>query len=155
MNFRGKSSRVQQAPMTMVFNDAPIPTSVEFMKGSYMQGHRVGPTQPIPIKKCRISPQESEPDTTAADSTSRYDCATWRMYTRITNARRLRAVSRYNHFADQEPMVMMQDFDDSSREEVCPQAEAVSISGIPHSWQQESPSSEECMDDGVFDFDAM
>ena len=47
---------------------------------------------PIPIKKVRPSPQEREEE--AASASLQYDLATWQMYERITNARRLRRLSR-------------------------------------------------------------
>lgn len=50
---------------------------------------------PVPVKKIYISPHiELEEDASPADSTSHYEWATWQMYERITNARRLRAISR-------------------------------------------------------------
>eukprot|EP01083_Nonionella_stella_P101961 289676_1 len=102
MNLR-KNSRIQQAPTTMAsptIVSFPIPESVEFIQGRQQEGPSSSkmihsrPSQPIPIKKRRPSPQELEEDVHSADSSSHYDWATWRMYERITNARRIRAVSR-------------------------------------------------------------
>lgn len=51
------------------------------------------PSQPIPIKShCTREPEEN--DDLLDDSSLHYDQATWRMYNRITIARRIRAISR-------------------------------------------------------------
>ena len=152
MNLRGKNSRIQQTHMMV--SAAPrriIPTPVEFVKGRDAQELQSRPSQPIPIKKCRTSPQELEEDAMSADSSTHYDWATWRMYTRITTARRQR---RGHSVHQQHPMIIMQDLDDIAQEQVHHQAEHA-LSHIPHSRQRQPSSGEELADDGVFIFDAM
>ena len=66
-----------------------IPSSVEFDNNSsisYHPSHR--PSQPIPIKACTPSPQEVHENAMSEESSSHYDMATWRMYSRISIARR-------------------------------------------------------------------
>lgn len=114
---RNRNARIQQAPIIMSSSssDSPhlrrssIPTSVEFTQGGrpkhYIprppiilhEQHKEGGqgSRPIPIKKCRPSPQEMEDEVNSADSASHYDWATWQMYTRIATARRLRAAAHY------------------------------------------------------------
>mmetsp|Transcript_21835 Transcript_21835/g.40107 ORF Transcript_21835/g.40107 Transcript_21835/m.40107 type:complete len:157 (+) Transcript_21835:335-805(+) len=156
MNLRGKHSRIQQSPMMVSATPRRfIPTSVEFVKGRDAQELQSRPSQPIPIKKCHASPQELEEDAMSADSSTHYDRATWRMYTRITTARRLRAFSRSDYSVHQQQhMIITQGLDDIAQEQVHYQAEHV-ISHIPHSRQRQPSSGEELSDDGVFTFDVI
>mmetsp|Transcript_28169 Transcript_28169/g.48607 ORF Transcript_28169/g.48607 Transcript_28169/m.48607 type:complete len:156 (-) Transcript_28169:351-818(-) len=155
MNLRGKHSRIQQSPMMVSATPRRfIPTSVEFVKGRDAQELQSRPSQPIPIKKCRTSPQELEEDAMSADSSTHYDRATWRMYTRITTARRHRAFSRIDHSNhQQQPMIITQDLDDIAQEQVH-QAED-GMSHIPQSRLQQPSLEDELADDGVFIFDAI
>lgn len=112
MNMIGRKSSIHQVPMPR----RAVPALVEFVKGSQDdQSSRSElwlpsrSTQPIPIKKCRLSPQESEEEATSQDSATHYDWATWRMYDRIMTARRLRAVSRGPAEAN-DPVVMTRDY---------------------------------------------
>eukprot|EP00579_Thalassiosira_antarctica_P022476 CAMPEP_0201988080 /NCGR_PEP_ID=MMETSP0904-20121228/92132_1 /ASSEMBLY_ACC=CAM_ASM_000553 /TAXON_ID=420261 /ORGANISM="Thalassiosira antarctica, Strain CCMP982" /LENGTH=156 /DNA_ID=CAMNT_0048542217 /DNA_START=509 /DNA_END=979 /DNA_ORIENTATION=+ len=156
MNLRGKHSRIQQSPMMVSATPRRfIPTSVEFVKGRDAQELQSRPSQPIPIKKCHASPQELEEDAMSADSSTHYDWATWRMHTRITTARRLRAFSRIDHSDhQQQPMIITQDLDDIAQEQVHHQGEH-DLSHIPRSRQRQPSPEEELADDGVFIFDAM
>ena len=66
-----------------------IPSSVEFNNSGadlYHPSHR--PSQPIPIKACTPSPQEVHENSMSEESSSHYDMATWRMFSRISIARR-------------------------------------------------------------------
>ena len=70
-----------------------IPSSVEFNNNSgadlsisYQPSHTR--SQPIPIKACTPSPQEVHENAMSEESSSHYDMATWRMYSRISIARR-------------------------------------------------------------------
>lgn len=70
-----------------------IPSSVEFNNNSgadlsisYQPSHTR--SQPIPIKACTPSPQEIHENAMSEESSSHYDAATWRMYSRISIARR-------------------------------------------------------------------
>ena len=101
MNLR-KTARIQPATiMAKSSSHRSIPASVEFIRGGRPL-HQEEPrelqdqqsSQPIPIKKRRPTPQDIEEEVNSADSTSHYDWATWRMYERITTARRLRAFTR-------------------------------------------------------------
>ena len=100
---RGKSSRVHQAPIPIPMvppSHRSIPLAIEVVKGRRRQDQlpreevqrKPSPTKPIPIKKVRPSPQEREEE--AESASLQYDFATWQMYERITNARRLRRLSR-------------------------------------------------------------
>lgn len=97
MNLR-KNSRIQPAPMATY--QRSIHAGVDLRKGRRHQGpsppapHMSQPSQPIPIKNFGPCRQDLEDELLQADSSSHYDWATWRMYERITNARRLRACSR-------------------------------------------------------------
>ena len=144
----GRKSRIYQSPMVPI---RAIPSSVEFNNGERHEQvsrreHRLQSrrSQPIPIKKCRLSPQELEDEATSADSASHYDWATWRMYDRITTARRLRAVSRSVCVPVQHhPAIMTQEY----------QTEEAAISHIHCS--RPPTMDEEDANDGVFDFDSV
>ena len=91
----------------------------------------------------------------SADSSTHYDWVTWRMHTRITTARRLRAFSRVDYSVHQQQlMIKTQDLDDVAQEPIYHQAKHV-ISHIPQSRQRQPSPEEELVDDGVFIFDAM
>mmetsp|Transcript_11007 Transcript_11007/g.27078 ORF Transcript_11007/g.27078 Transcript_11007/m.27078 type:complete len:187 (-) Transcript_11007:298-858(-) len=150
MNITGKKSRIHQAPMENP-RDA-VPASVEFFKGrhdhlSISEHMRLPyqPTQPIPIKKCRISPQELEEKATSA---SHYDWATWCMYDRITTARRLRAVSR-GPTKVKDPALMTQDYHIFAQDSAGP----VMSHHIHH--RQTPSTAAEDVNDGFFPFDDM
>ena len=107
MNLRKKSARIQPTAAIMVKSSSrrSIPASVEFIRVGERPLHQeVEPrelqdqqsSQPIPIQKRGSTPQDIEDEVHSADSTSHYDWATWRMYERITTARRVRA-SRGGH----------------------------------------------------------
>mmetsp|Transcript_9352 Transcript_9352/g.21097 ORF Transcript_9352/g.21097 Transcript_9352/m.21097 type:complete len:163 (-) Transcript_9352:394-882(-) len=146
MNMRGRKSRIQQAPMM----SAEYPPRSILIKGQHEPSTRElqlqsRPSQPIPIKKRRPSSQELEDEATSADSASQYDWATWRMYTRITDARRLRAVSKRSC------SIMTQDYHASQEHAHLP-AEPI----MSHIRLDMQPSTvEEDGNDGVFVFDAM
>ncbi|KAL3805853.1 hypothetical protein HJC23_007814 [Cyclotella cryptica] len=55
-------------------------------------------SQPIPIK---VAVYTNESDCDSVDS-AHYDMLTWRMYNRIVNARRMRAISRSNENCDEQ-----------------------------------------------------
>ena len=85
-----------------------VPTSVHFVKEPYDPFPMVlhpERSQPIPIKKCCACARESEDE--IADASSHYDWATWNMYSRITTARRLRAISRSGYSVQLERPIMM------------------------------------------------
>ena len=87
----------------------------------------------------------------SADSSTHYDWATWRMYTRITTARRQR---RGNSVHQQHPMIKTQDLDDIAQDQVHHQAEHA-MSHSPRSRQRQPSPWEDLADDGVFIFDAI
>ena len=101
---------------------------------------------PVPVKKIYISPHiELEEDAASADSTSHYEWATWQMYERITNARRLRAISRSGQPClpiVQQPQPVYSYVTHTSKRELLHHA-AVSPSG--------QPLEEECPDVFVLD----
>lgn len=153
MNMRGRKSRIQ--PVPMMSSEYP-PRSIGFSEGQLkpltMEPQlQSQPSQPIPIKKCRLSPQELE-DEASADSASHYDWATWRMYTRITAARRLRPVSKRGCSQQkQQPIIMTQDYHANTTRE---HAHLPAESGMSHIDLQPS-TVEEDFNDGVFFFDDM
>lgn len=65
--------------------------------------HYQSRSEPIPIK-CNSFQQSEEARAfeQSVDCAAHYDYATWRMYTRITNARRRRAFSRSGHANDRD-----------------------------------------------------
>lgn len=71
-----------------------IPSSVEFNNSGaesiYHPSHHSHrqASQPIPIKACTPSPQEVHENAMSEESLSHYDMATWRMFSRISLARR-------------------------------------------------------------------
>jgi len=69
-----------------------IPSSVEFNNSGanlyHPSHHSHRPSQPIPIKACTPSPQEVHENAMSEESSSHYDMATWRMFSRISIARR-------------------------------------------------------------------
>ena len=145
MNLRGKTSRIQQAAMLSASPRRSVPASVEIVNGADAYLTQSIPSQPIPIKKFRPSARELEEDATSTNSSTHYEWATWRMYDRITSARRLRAFSRSSHHV--QPMCIDEDaYGHLYRVEPI-------MSNIPHHRQ---PSAvEELGDDGVFVFDAL
>ena len=97
---------------------------------------------PVPVKKIYISPHiELEEDASPADSTSHYEWATWQMYERITNARRLRAISRSGQPClptVQQPQPVYSYVTHTSERELLHHA-AVSPSGQPLMVEEEFP----------------
>lgn len=154
-----QSSRIQQAPAELPRR--AVPTSVEFepLSRREMGLHSSQSSQPIPIKKCRLSPQEIEDEAASEDSATHYDWATWRMYDRITTARRLRAaVSRNNsdcggpvQHRHQHSVMMTRDYHHASAftqdQMMHPEEQVMSHISMQPSMEED--------DDGVFDFDAM
>ncbi|KAL9185981.1 hypothetical protein ACHAXT_005219 [Thalassiosira profunda] len=135
---RGKHARVQPAPPSPRF----VPSSVEFAPNPPKE-----PSQPIPIARRRMSPQEREMEDlqSSADLASQYDWATWQMYARITAARRLRAAASRSHGHAEPPVppaVFEQDLHHPS--EPPPYAGQDRPSSTVHDLQD---------DDGVFTFD--
>ena len=156
---RGIKSRIQQAPMMSLESSCrAIPVSVEFVNGLdparelQLQSRS---SQPIPIKTCRPSAQELEEEAASADSATQYDWATWRMYSRITAARRLRAVTRTDYPVQHQHQSIegTQDYHSFAQERMDNPEESV-VSHHGHLGQQPSPEEEDA-DDGVFAFDAI
>lgn len=136
--------------MTSEYYLGSSPTSVEFVEGLQSRS-----SQPIPIKKCRPSPQELQDEAASADSTSYYECATWRMYNRITNARHLRAIStsRFSVQAQHyQPLVMTQEHETVPQErDDLPTTEII----MAHSDGIQLATEDADIDSGVFVFDAV
>eukprot|EP01083_Nonionella_stella_P078922 216266_1 len=175
MNLR-KNSRIQQAPTmdnTTSYTSSAlrsIPSSVEFTNGrqpesylsSQMRMRSSPPSAPIPIKKRRPSPQELEEDVHSANCSSHYDWATWRMYERITTARRIRASSRTG---DRRSSVV--DVDSQEDQAVVINDDDAYFRPIAHSQSLRNPAVEDSRhgrnlsivedfaDDGVFVLDCM
>ena len=97
------------------------------------------PSRPIPVKKCSADLRASAEEATCVDRTSEYDWLTWRMYTRITTARRLRAHAFHG---------VMQD--SMSRERAEPQVHPIVNA---RDLQPPSSSEDELLDDEVFILD--
>ncbi|KAL7535944.1 hypothetical protein ACHAWF_005317 [Thalassiosira exigua] len=133
-----------------------IPTSVDFAQGHCSKGALpkksqqldTQPSKPIPIKHRRRDLQELEDEAFTATSSSHYDWATWRMYNLITDARRLRALSRSNCSSQQSNSgtFVAEDFLTLAQERV--------RHDLPDPAGGLS-SQDEPFDDGVFVFDAM
>mmetsp|Transcript_10220 Transcript_10220/g.18359 ORF Transcript_10220/g.18359 Transcript_10220/m.18359 type:complete len:146 (+) Transcript_10220:403-840(+) len=134
-----------------------IPASVEFSKIEHqlpMEVQSSRPSQPIPIKNCRrpVSPELQE-DASSADtdnSSQHWESSTWRMYERITTARRIRAFSRIGHsVTTKQQSLIMQDLRDIGIEI------DVDHNQINHQVEIQPSTSEEFGDDEVFAFDDM
>eukprot|EP00585_Thalassiosira_rotula_P003059 CAMPEP_0196153054 /NCGR_PEP_ID=MMETSP0910-20130528/36548_1 /TAXON_ID=49265 /ORGANISM="Thalassiosira rotula, Strain GSO102" /LENGTH=139 /DNA_ID=CAMNT_0041416781 /DNA_START=37 /DNA_END=456 /DNA_ORIENTATION=- len=139
--------------MTSAVPCRSTPASVDILEG---QGTRIMqsiPSQPIPIKTCRPSAQELEEDAMSANSFTHYDYATWRMYDRITSARRLRAFTQSAHSVQQRPVVVMQDPYSIAREDALHRVDPDMINIAQRRQRQMSTADEP--DDGVFVFDAL
>mmetsp|Transcript_12715 Transcript_12715/g.19152 ORF Transcript_12715/g.19152 Transcript_12715/m.19152 type:complete len:145 (-) Transcript_12715:451-885(-) len=133
-----------------------IPASVEFSKTEHqlpMEVQSSRPSQPIPIKNCRrpVS-SELEEDASSADtdhSSQHWESSTWRMYERITTARRIRAFSRIGHFTTtQQKSLIMQDSDIGIDIDV-------NHNQINHQVEILPSTMEEFVEDEVFAFDDM
>jgi len=136
-----------------------IPASVEFSKIEHqlpMEAQSSRPSQPIPIKNknCRRPVfTELEEDASSADtdnSSQHWESLTWRMYERITTARRIRAFSRIGHsVTTQKQYLIMQGISDIGIDI------DVDHNQINHQVEIQPSRSEEFVDDEVFAFDDM
>merc|ERR1712085_107646 len=112
------------------------------------------PSLPIPIKKCSSGSQSNAGDATCTDRTSEYDWATWRMYTRITTARRLRAhhtSSSIHSLHEQLQQLMTITQDDIGQERLDPQVDPIMN---PRGLQQQPLLEDELLDGEVFILDS-
>lgn len=93
------------------------------------------PSKPIPIKRSRANDRDDEDEDPS--EVAQYDWATWRMYARITNARRLRSMylqdrnyrATYNKALVSNTAV---NIDDQARPQVSPDGSDFAISPASH-----------------------
>ena len=147
MNIQGGKSRVQAIPVSMYDAAFPAvsPSSGKHTVEKEIIERYLQRSQPIPIKKCKPDSRDLEE---RVDS-SEYDWATWRMYVRITNARRLRAFaqstcSNSSAMSQQEQDSLVDD------EEIYPEPNVV-----PHDLCVRPSSMEDYPHGGVFILDSM
>jgi hypothetical protein len=100
---------IDAGPTALATRGPSVFMSIHNIEGSH-DSFSMAPerSQPIPIKKCRLSTQEAEDEDT--DTSVYYELATLRMYTLITTARRLRAISRSGNSVQLERPIMMDQY---------------------------------------------
>ena len=115
-----------------------VSTSIRYVKGS---------SEPIPINP--ITPEPEDPDTD--NISSHYELATWRMFTLIITARRLRVISRSGYYVEPERHIFMidQDYLAIAHGQVQHPVE-VDVPSCAHQTRPTTTKEEDC---GVFVFD--
>ena len=137
-----KPSKLHAMPMPAM---PASPTPIN--KHPFMDSHQ--PSKPIPIQRTRTQAWDESVDSNDA---AHYDWATWRMYARITNARRLRKYCSPNtSFVNDSNSTTQEEFAMVNKQP----RQATNDPAMSHDSRDRRMSMEEPPYDGVFILDPM